>query len=320
MKDKYFYLPTIPCLTALVYMAMLGLGCKPKPAPVVQQDKPPVIKKISFKEIEGIPYTEVKRVYDNGLSFGSEGYQLIPDWQITFLPKDSMRIYSPKLKRFVITPAMVDHGNVVNLAWSWLRVMKMSKDSLVFKVLHVTRIIEDGKPPIFLTLYSNDYIKNVLHKTPAEMIRPSRRDTLFIQEKVKQSKADYSKAFAATTPVTLTSINTKAAVKRQPVNVDPLNNIYPQDAYLSPTFEVTIRKSYSNFDHFMLVVVDENGKLHFIKSLDYMMDDGEQESHLKAMKGIVDGYLSYYFKATPGKTLGITHASAIMIKAIGIAD
>ncbi|WP_158828049.1 hypothetical protein [Mucilaginibacter lacusdianchii] len=295
-------------------------SCKPKTAPVTQAEKPKPVKKISFKLIEGIAYTEVKRVYDNGLSFGPEGYQLAPDWQITFLLKDSMLIYSPKLKRFVVAPAQIDHGNVVNLAWSWLRVMHMSKDSLVFKVLHVTRIIEDGKPPIFMTLYSNDYIKNVLHKTPLQMIKPSKRDTLFIQSKVKTALANYNKSFAATTPATLTSINANTKVTRKLVEVDEVNNIYPQDEYLSPTFDIVIHNAYNNFNHFMLVVVDEKGKLHFIKSLNYMVDDGEQENHLRAMKGIVDGYLSSYLKITPGTSLGMPHASPIMIKVTGFTN
>jgi hypothetical protein len=301
-------------------MATLPYGCKPKPLPASQADKPKPVKKISFKSVEGIAYTEVKRVYDNGLSFGPEGYQLVPDWQITFLPKDSIRIYSPKLKRFVVAPAQIDHGNVVNLAWSWLRVMKMSKDSLVFKVLHVTRIVEDGKPPIFMTLYSNDYIKNVLHKLPGQMIHPSNRDTLFIKDKIAKSQTDYSKAFAATTPVKLTSISPKAEVKRQPVTVDELSNIYPQDEYLSPTFNIVIHQAYNNFNHYMLVVVDDQGKLHFIKSLDYLLDDGEQQNHLRAMKGIVEGYLSVYLKATPGTSMGMPHASPIMVKVVGKTD
>ena len=37
-----------------------------------------------IKQIKGIRYTEVKRVFDDGLSFTSVGFQLIPEWRISF--------------------------------------------------------------------------------------------------------------------------------------------------------------------------------------------------------------------------------------------
>src|SRR5476649_2387695 len=49
-----------------------------------------------IKSIKGIKYTEVRRQFDNGLSFSPVGYQLIPEWKISFPSGDSVNIYSPK--------------------------------------------------------------------------------------------------------------------------------------------------------------------------------------------------------------------------------
>src|ERR1700709_2565378 len=54
-----------------------------------------------LKQIKGIHFTEVKRVFDNGLSFSPVGYQLTPEWRISFPSVDSVTIYSPKKGRFL---------------------------------------------------------------------------------------------------------------------------------------------------------------------------------------------------------------------------
>jgi len=37
-----------------------------------------------LKKIKGVGYTEVKRTFGNGLSFSPVGYQLTPEWRISF--------------------------------------------------------------------------------------------------------------------------------------------------------------------------------------------------------------------------------------------
>lgn len=303
-----------------ISVALLAASCQQTPsssnATAVKKPK----ARISFKSIEGIAYTEVRRQYDNGLGFNNEGYHLEPEWRITFLPHDSIRIFSLVLQKFIRQEVIIDHDSVANVAHSWLKVKKLSKDSIIFQVLYVkNKKIDDGKGQIYMKLYSNDYIKNVLHSTPAQLQIPPRRDSLFIQQKVKAANADFKKAFAAYEPVVLKSKVPQVTVTKKEVKAsNDLENVTLADNYLSPTFEITIHKSYSDFDHNMQLIVDEKGKLYFMKTLDYLYD--EVENNLKVMKGIVDGYLTYYLTTKPGATLGMPHASHILVHVVGIKD
>jgi hypothetical protein len=303
----------------ILLVVALATGCKQQPPK--NAAKTPIKNKISFKPVVGIAYTEVRREYDNGLGFHPQGYHLEPEWRITFLSPDSVKIFSLVLQKFIHQWVAVDHDSVANVAHSWLRVKKMTRDSLVFQVLYVInqKVDNDSKGQIYMTLYSNDYIKNVLHTTPAELQKPPRRDTLFIRQKVKAATADYHKAFAATQPVQLISKVPQVQVQKEEVKQsNDLENVTLADNYLSPTFNVTIHKAYNNFDYNMQLIVDEKGKLHFMKSLNVMYDEAEQRT--KVMKGVVDGYLTYYLKTLPGKTLGMPHASYILVRVKGIQD
>ena len=192
---------------------------------------------------------------------------------------------------------------------------------MLFKVLYVKdqTVDNDSKGQIYMTLYSNNYIKNVLHTTAAQLQKPRQRDSLFIKQKVKAATANYKNAFAAYEPATLTSKVPQVKINRKKVTrSNDLENVTVADNYLSPTFDITIHKAYNNFDYNMQIIVDEKGNLHFVKSLNIMYD--EVENRLKVMKGIVDGYLTYYIKTTPGKTLGMAHASRILVQVKGIQD
>ena len=118
-----------------------------------------------LKAIKGVKFTEVRRQFDNGLSFSPVGYQLVPEWRISFPSVDSVNIYSPRKGRFLNAPVVFDHDSIFNVAWAWLRLKYLKKDSMQFQVLHVTdKTIDDEKVHVFMTFYTNDYIKNVLHK------------------------------------------------------------------------------------------------------------------------------------------------------------
>ncbi|QJD98029.1 hypothetical protein HH214_20190 [Mucilaginibacter robiniae] len=305
---KYIVLFSIICLSIACHRRM--------PAPPPLPPKPELL--ISFKSIEGKEYTEVKRVFNTGYVFDSGGYELVPLWKITFLPDDSVRIYSPKLQKYVICPVTIDHGSVASIAWSWVRVLKQTPDSLLFRVLNVSsQHVHETKPYVLMTLYRNDYIKNTLHTTAEKLMRHRSKDSVFVQNLVKQANADYKQIFGATEPAVFTSISPNLQVKRIHAKVDRLNGVFEEDDYLSPNYEITIHKAYADFDYYMLVMVDEKGKLHFMKSINNLFADVEYK--LKAMKSITeDGYLSFYMKAAPGKTWGMPHASPVMIRVKGV--
>jgi hypothetical protein len=269
-----------------------------------------------IRKIKGIKYTEVKRTFDNGLSFSPVGYHLTPEWRISFPSIDSVNIYSPKKGRFLNAPVMFDHDSIFNVAWAWLKLKYVKKDSIQFMVLHVhNRVIDDEKVHVFMTFYTNDYIKNVLHSDTAKLWRPSRKDTAYIAAKAVQAGKILDSAFAGTEPPVLKSLNKLVTVEKEAVaaNIEG-GNLY--DAYLSPTYDVTIHHAYQDFVYSYTAFVDEKGNIIFRKSLDYMSPEFKQ-AEIDAMKGITDGYLKLYLNTTPAKTLGIPHTSIIFLNVAG---
>ncbi len=299
-----------------VLIVILSTSCGNSPQSSTKASAPPK-KKVSFKNIEGIAYTEVRRQYDDSLGFNQYGYRLEPEWQITFLPKDSIRIFSLVLQKFITESVKIDHDSVANIAHSWIRVKQMSRDSLLFQVLYVKDMkIDDIKGQIFMKLYSNDLMKNKLHTTAAELQKAPRRDSLFIKRKADSSRLDPTKAFAAYHPAVLSPKTPQVQVTKKTVEkADALTDVTLADNYLSPTYKVTIQNAYADFNYYMQVIVDADGKLHFVKPLIGMMEDVEHRT--KIMKGIVEGYLSTYLNITPGSTLGYPHASMVLIRVIG---
>jgi len=51
---------------------------------------------LSFKDVDGIRFYEVKRRFSNGLSFNKDGFMLAPTWIIEHKAPDTMLAYSPE--------------------------------------------------------------------------------------------------------------------------------------------------------------------------------------------------------------------------------
>ncbi len=296
----------------------IGLGyssCKPKPKPVAARL---VKKQINFKGVIGISFTEARRVFDNGLSFEPHGFYQEPNWKVTFLPGDSVSIYSPTKKKFVTAPVVLDHDSVVSVAWAWLRVKKLSKDSIVFQVLKVqNNEIYQGKPYVFMKLYANSYITDSLHTSAAALEKPNHADTAFIKNLAIQSNRDITKAFAATQPVILTSRSPRLTVSKRAVKPDLATGAIAEDAYYSPTYDINIRQAFDDFNYSFAATVDEKGHVTFVRSLDQSYDADFEKYIIRNIKGIISGYLKYYMQVIPGKTLNIPHASTIVLNVNG---
>jgi len=270
-----------------------------------------------LKKIRGIKYTEVKRTFDNGLSFSPVGYQLTPEWRISFPSIDSVNIYSPQKGKFLNAPVVFDHDSIFNVAWAWLKLKYIKKDSIQFMVLHVTdRVINDEKVHVFMTFYTNDYIKNVLHADTNKLRAPSRKDTLYIKAKSATANKILDSAFAGTEPPVLRSKSALVGVKKETVPPDDPNGGKIYDEYLSPTYDVVIHHAYDDFSYSYTAFVDERGIITFRKSTTYISPEF-RKSYTDAMKGITDGYLKLYLDVTPAKTLGIPHTSIIFLNVTG---
>lgn len=272
-------------------------------------------KQPSLKHIIGIGYTEVKRVYPSGLSFNDYGYQIKPEWRISFKSDTLANIYNPWQKKFRDYKVIFDHDSVYNIAWSWMRLKKISKDSLVFQNLRVeNKTVNKERSRMFMTLYANDYIKNILHTTPEILQKPSRRDTLFIKKKIEESDRIVDSAFVAIHPVQLSSKSKILKVTKRKAEKDRLVEGNELMDYVLPDFDIVIHKAYKDFNYAFSIYVDKRGTMHFGKSL-YSVDD---DVYLKTMKGIMEVYLQNLMVIKPGSTMGMKHASTILVNVKGI--
>jgi hypothetical protein len=270
-----------------------------------------------INKIKGIKYTEVKRTFDNRLSFSPVGYQLVPEWRISFPSGDSVNIYSPKKGRFLNAPVMFDHDSIFNVAWAWLKLKYIKKDSIQFMVLHVSdNIIHDEKVHAYMTFYTNDYIKNVLHSDTVQLRRPTRRDTQYIKQKTLLAARIPDSAFAGTSPAVLRPKSPLISVKKETVSPEDANGGSVYDDYLSPTYDIVIHHAYEDFSYSYTAFVDEKGVITFRKSTIFLNPEFVVPYNT-AMKGITDGYLKLYLDVTPGKTLGIPHRSIIFLNVVG---
>ena len=285
-----------------------------------QQKKAPIKVQPSFKLVHGIGFTEVRRTFKSGVSFSDQGFQLEPNWKFTFLSDDSINIYSPEKHRFFNCPVIFDHDSIFNIAWAWMRIKKVTKDSIKFQVLQVEdKQILDDKSVVYMTLYSDSYIKNVLHTDSATLVKPNRQDTLYIKHKIAQSQSDAKYAFSARVPVSLKSNSPIVTVVKTGVTKDDANNITIADDYLTPEFNIIIHKAYDDFNLPFVVMVDANGQLSFVKSsIDMTISPEFAASQARVMKAITNGYLKHYVTATAGTTLGMPHASKILVNVKGV--
>lgn len=272
----------------------------------------------SFTEIKGIRYTEVHRRFDNGLSFNEYGFQLEPEWEIYFNADDSVRIYSPEKQKYMTYRIFHSHKALFHFARDWFRVKHVSKDSLVFQVMKLeSRVVKEELSNVYMTLYSNDYIKNVLHTDAATLKAPGPADSLFIKYRAIQANSDPDSAFAARNPVVLKSKSKIARVEKLKPVMDPyLGHISRSEEYLYPEYRINIDKAYQDFQYSFSVIVDHTGKMHFKQFLVAVMPEFV-ETKTRVAKGIIDVYLRNFIEVNPGNTLGFPHSSLIYLHVIG---
>lgn len=267
-----------------------------------------------FKDITGIHYLEVRRMFGNGIAFNAHGFQQIPEWDMYFTSFDSVKIYSPSKKKYIHYPIYFDHDSVLNFAREWFRVKKVSPDTLILQLLQVQkRVISRERSDVYMVFYSKNHIKNTLKTDTASLRKPSQADTLFVRSQIiKAEKNPGSTIFAARNPVILESLHPLIKVKKIKVEPDSvnINNTYRSDEYLYPEYQISINPAYKDFDYSFSVIVDKSGKMHFRKFLTAVMPEFQQ-SQERIVKGIIDVYLQRLLKITPGNTLGFMQPSVI---------
>lgn len=277
---------------------------------------------LTFKDIEGIKFYEVKRRFNNGLSFNKDGFQHEPTWIIQYKYPDTMLAYSPEKRGMESFYLQFDHGRVYNFAREFFRAIKIAKDSLILQRLQVdakngARVVSrDERSDVFCIYYTKDYIESVLKTTVGELQRPSKADTVFIRSlsaETNKDPANPTLAFAAREPVSFTAKSGNVSAKKMDTH-DALTTRKSYD-YMYPEFRLEIKKSYKAFAYRYSVVVDAQGKMYVNRVEGVLKDD--MPSRKKLLQGITDVYLENLFKITPGSTLGIPHSSEITLNVVG---
>ncbi len=279
----------------------------------INEEPPP-----TFTKIKGIKYTEVKRRFGNGLSFNEQGFQLEPEWNIYFNADDSVRIFSPEKKQYMTYRIFHSHKALFQFAREWFRVKHVSKDSLLFQVMVLeSRAVKEEKSDIFMTLYSDDYIRNVLKTDPIRLKAPSAEDSLFIKYRAIQANSSLDSAFAARNPVRLISKSKITRAEKVMPRLDPyLGHVNQSEEYLYPEYRINIDNAYQDFQYSFSVIVDYKGRMHFKQFL-VAVEPEFLETKTKVAKGIIDVYLRNTLEIIPGNTLGFPHSSVINLNVIG---
>ncbi len=303
----------------LIFLSVSCFSCKQKPkekqpAAAEESNQQLITRtKTSFKIVIGIPYTEVFRRFDNGVSFNAQGYQLKPSWKLSFLLDTLISVFSPVKKRFYNLPVTLDHDSIFNTVGAWFKARTISKDSLKFQVLEVKdKNINWKKSNVFVTFYADGYLKNLRYKSVATLRQTTGKDTAYIRSLAAISNRDPTKIFAAQEPVLLTSKSKAVVVTDAKLKAKELDSYYIPETLFYPEYNITIHQAYADFYHTFAVRVDAKGQMHFVEPMEMILP-GEEENTIKVMKGIMAGYLTHYLQITPGKTLGIPHDSLILV-------
>ncbi|WP_293303037.1 hypothetical protein [Pedobacter sp. UBA4863] len=273
---------------------------------------------LTFKDVAGTRYYEVKRRFSNGLSFNKDGFMLAPTWIIAYQHPDTMLAYSPEKRGMEAFYLQFDHGKIYNFAREFFRVKVIAKDSLILQRLQVeSRVVAKGEvSDVNCTYYTRDYIENVLKTTVGELQRPTSRDTAFIKklsEKTYKHPANPDTAFAATEIVALKPNSKNISVKL--IGYADSGSHRKSYAYMYPEYRVEINKSYKDFRYRFSVVVDVKGKMYVNRVEGVLAEDMPHRK--KLIQGIADVYLQNLLYIKPGTTLGIPHSSEITISLVG---
>ena len=273
---------------------------------------------VSFEKIKGIKFIEIRRAFENGIAFNEQGFQQEPEWIIQFLSDTTVKTYSPTRKKMIDFVVTHSHDKVYNFAKEWFRVKKISKDSLILQRLQVNakQIAKDVRSNVYMTFYAENYIYNTL-KTTSDKLKKSRSiDSAFVTQRAKLANAkplDSSFFFAARNPVKFTSKNNIVKIEKVS-GIDKLTNKTASYDYLYPEYIVHIKPAYKKFAYTISAIVDEKGNLIVYK---FNAIDEFKENRKKVLQGILDVYLSKSASIKPGSTLGIPHATLVVLNLIG---
>lgn len=302
MFKKYIFILLLFCIAA----------CATDPNKKVSKNQ------FSFENIKGIKYIEIRRAFENGLAFNEQGFQQEPEWILEFQSDTTVKTYSPTKKRMIDFVVTHSHDAVYNFAKEWFRVKVITKDSIVLQRLQVNakKVVKDIRSNVFMTFYAEDYINNKLKTNIEELQKPKAIDSAFVRKRTQlanENTLDSSLFFAARNPVVFISTNNMINIKKVST-IDKLMSRTASYDYLYPEYSVRIKPAYKDFAYTVSAVVDKDGKLSIYK---FNAIDEFRENRKKVLQGILDVYVSKLTIIKPGNTLGMPHATLVVLNLIG---
>lgn len=272
----------------------------------------------SFEQIKGIRYAEIRREFDNGVAIDQNGFHLEPEWRIYFTGNDSVKIYSDRKNRYMPYRIFHSHKDLFQFARRWFRVKHLSKDSILLQAMEVhDRKIDEDASQVYMTLYSENYIRNKLHTTIEKLRSPTRNDSLYVRYRAIQANSNPDSAFAARVPVMFGSRSRILEVYKIKPDADPnLGEFSKFHEYINPAYSIRINNAYRDFKYSFYMTVGHQGKMQF-KKFNFPMEAEFIERKTRVAKGIIDIYLKNLLNVTPGKTLGYPHASVVEVYIVG---
>jgi len=274
---------------------------------------------LAFSDVKGTHFTEVRRAFNTGLVFDKIGYQLEPSWRFYFETDISVKVFSPKMKRYYSFHIYFDHDSIFNMVDTWFWLKKMNNDSMVLRTLRVeNKQVKDNDEGsnVYMTFYSDEYLKKHSPANIQKMGIPGSKDTAYIKAKSILANTHVDSAFSARVPVVLKSNSPFVKVEKIKSVSTPMNKIDPSIDYLYPEYNITIHGAYEDFGYIFTVFVDDKGEMHFGESMiPYLPEFKANYEHV--IKSIIAGYLKRYLQVTPGTTLGISHTSSIYLNVTG---
>jgi hypothetical protein len=275
---------------------------------------------LPFGDMKGITYTEVRRIFNTGLVFDKQGYQLAPVWKFHFISDDSVQVFSPKMQKYYGFHIYYDHDLIFNMVDSWLQMLKLTPDSIVFRTLRVNEkreiLLNDEGSNVYMTFYSDAYLKKKNAEAVKKMGMPSAKDTAYIKTRSALANRVMDSAFSAREPVVMKSTSPYVTAERVVKKEDPLSDMDPAEDYLYPEYNIVVHHAYEDFAYLVSAYVDEKGVVYFRKSQIPYFHEFEAANN-KIIKAIISGYVARYVNVTPGTTLGIPHTSIIVLNLTG---
>ncbi|WP_143053909.1 hypothetical protein [Parapedobacter koreensis] len=281
----------------------------------VESDGDP--RRPSFAPIVGIDFYEVRRSFDNGLAYDSIGFVQEPEWHIKFTREDAVQIYVPGSDSSFNFQITHDHDSFFHFARESWKVVDLHPDSIMLQRLSLDGLkVNKIRSNVYMRFYSKDYLSQL--KTPlAELRKPHRYDTLFVQKMVQRANRNpesVDSSYSSKNYPKLVSTSPMLEIKRKQYDSLEMMNQSSAYEYLYPEYDIVIHKAYKDFSYTFSMLVGPDGKLHLGKF--FVMPEFE-ESRRRVLSGVIDVYLQNLLDITPASTLGLPHSSVVYLRVQG---